>query len=89
MTDDKKRFVLNTLKAFISAWEKSENNALRSDTERKINQLTLDPAADAELQQHIAEEIERTIDDAVQAREEQFIDDEEKDLATGAHRLQL
>ncbi len=89
LSAEKKRFVLTTLRAFTKAWEESEQRALLADCERKIEQLRTDPAADAELQQSIAEEVERQIEEAVAQREEPYADDEERELATGAHRLQL
>ena len=36
ITDDKKRFVLNTLKTFSSAWQESEYRSLNADCDRKI-----------------------------------------------------
>jgi hypothetical protein len=47
--EDCKRFVLSTVRAFQKCWEESDKRALYADRDRKMEQLAVDPAADAEM----------------------------------------
>jgi len=48
LTEQQKRFVLETVRSFQLAWESSEVRALTNDRDRKIEQMKVDPTAEQE-----------------------------------------
>lgn len=62
ITDEQKKFTLETVERFIEIWEQEERVALEADRDRRLEALETDPEAgvqnDAVMAQEIAADIE-------------------------------
>lgn len=55
LTDDQRRFVLQTVQVFREQWERAEVQCLTKDRDLKIELLARDPQLEADLQEKIGE----------------------------------
>jgi len=79
LSDDDKRFILNTVKNYKELWEKIEHENLLKDRNRKLKIMELDKDfLDADMQKLLDEE-ERYVEEIINSREDLF-DDEIKDI---------
>lgn len=86
LTDEQKRFVLNTVRNYKEVWEKTEKDNLLRDRTRKLRIMEMDKEfLDNELSKQLEEE-ERHVEDMINARDDIF-DDEMKDIISREVRL--
>jgi hypothetical protein len=72
---------------FRENWERAEKASLVADREAKINQLSKEPAIEAEATQSVMEQIERTVEELLANEAKEYEDDEQKEIEVGQLRL--
>jgi len=86
LSDDDKRFVLNTVKNYREMWVANENENLLRDRNRKLRIMELDKEFMDSDAQRMFDEEERYVDEYINSRDDIF-DDEMKELIMREIRL--
>ena len=63
LTEEQKRFVLETVEKYIEIWEKEERVALESDRDRRLEALEQAPEDAGQAEVLIAQEIASEVED--------------------------
>lgn len=86
-SDDQKRFVLKVVQSFRENWERAEKESLVADRDRKIEQLSKEPAIEQEATLATLDQIERTVEELVANEAKEYEDEEQREIEVGQHRL--
>ena len=86
LTDDQKRFVLETAQQFKLAWEQFEVDKLTLDRDSRVKTVNEDKEYVGEHLEELKEEEEKFIEDKL-AEYDEFDDDDQKNLLTDKQRL--
>ncbi len=88
LTDDDKRFVLRTVKAYKEQWEDIERCNLEKDREKRLKTIGEDKDFNENEQPRLLDDEERFVEDQMATRED-IVDDEMKELEIRKIRLKF
>jgi len=90
--DAARRQVLETVQIFKEQWERAEVQCLTQDRDRRIELMSRDPQVEADLQEKVAEVINKAVEDVLNVEqpeqpEGKVVDEEQKQLELSNLRL--
>ena len=88
LSDEDKRFVLSTVKAYKELWEEIERNNLTKDRSKRLSTIGEDKEFNENEQPRLQDDEERFVEDQMNQRED-IVDDETKELEIRKVRLRF
>lgn len=89
LTDDQRRFILETTQKFYQTWDKFESEKLLIDRDNRMKFNVDDKEWLSENFDKLKDEEDKFVDDKIAAVEEEFVDDDHKSLVSNKFRLEF